>query len=54
MDRNKNNKDIKVISGDGKDLNISPVYNHIPPSKPRIKDGSDKKIVIPNEKKNNK
>ena len=51
MEKGKENKNIEVVSGDGKDLNISPVYNHIPISKPKIRDNSDKKIVIPTEKK---
>ncbi len=53
MGNNKKNNNIEVISGDGKDLDISAVYDHIPPSKPRIKENNDKKIVIPNEKKKN-
>ena len=51
MEKGKENKNIEVVSGDVKDLNISPVYNHIPISKPKISDNSDKKIVIPTEKK---
>ena len=51
MEKGKENKNFEVVSGDGKDLNISPVYNHIPISKPKIRDNSDKKIVIPTEKK---
>lgn len=43
-------KNIEVVSGDGKDLEISPVSNHLPISKPKINDNT-KKIVIPNEKK---
>lgn len=54
MENNKNNKDIKVVSGDGKDLDISPVSSHIPISKPKINKNSDKKIIIPTEKKKTK
>lgn len=43
-------KNIKVVSGDGKDLDISPVSNHIPISKPKIND-NNKKVIIPTEKK---
>ncbi len=46
----KDKKDIKIVSGDGKDLDISPVSNHIPVSKPKINE-NNKKIIIPNEKK---
>ncbi len=46
-------KDIKIVNGDGKDLEISPVYNHLNSSKPNTKkDKKDKEeIVIPEEKK---
>ena len=51
MGSNNEKKDIKVVSGNGEDLNISPVYSHIPISKPKINKNNDKKIVIPTEKK---
>ena len=46
-------KKIEVVSGNGKDLNISEVSTHISTLKPKIKDENDKKqeIVIPQEKK---
>ena len=50
MSEDKNNKDIEIVTGDGKDLDISPVHTHIPASKPKIEDGN-KKIIIPEEKK---
>ena len=43
-------KEIKIISGNGKDLNISPVYDHIDIEKPII-EKEKKKIIIPQEKK---
>lgn len=54
MNENKEEKKkIEVITGDGKNLNISPVYEHI---KSDIKPDNNKKknIVIPkgNSKKN--
>ena len=49
MDNNSNNK-IEIVSGNGKDLNISPVYNHIDIEKPNMEKDS-KKIIIPKEKK---
>ncbi len=52
-ERKEEKKDIKIVSGDGKDLNISPVYNHIPISKPKIDKTGQEKIVIPKEKKKN-
>ena len=51
-----NPKQIKVVSGDGKDLNISEVSTHLSSIKPKIKDKDDKKqnIVIPKVKSNTK
>lgn len=48
----KDNKKIEIISGNGKDLNISPVYDHIDIEKPK-KENEKKKIIIPQDKKNN-
>lgn len=42
-------KKIKVITGDGKDLDISPVYQHLEVEKP--KDEKKENIIIPKEKK---
>lgn len=44
-------KDIKIVSGNAEDLDISPVYTHIPVSKPKTDKNINKKIVIPNENK---
>ena len=43
-------KDIKIVNGDGSDLNISPVYDHLNTAKPKMKK-EKKDIVIPEEKK---
>ena len=43
-------KKIEIVSGDGKDLNISPVYDHIDIEKPKEKK-EKKKIIIPDNKK---
>ena len=43
-------KDIKVVTGDGKDLDISPVYEHLNAVKPKT-NKEKKQIVIPEEKK---
>jgi len=48
---NKKKKDIEVVSGTGENLDISPVYTHIPISKPKIEKKTEKKIVVPKEKK---
>ena len=46
-------KKIEVVSGDGKELEISDVSTHLTITKPKIKDSDSKKqeIVIPQEKK---
>lgn len=48
-------KKIEVISGNGKDLEISDVSTHLAIAKPKIKDDDKKKqeIVIPQIKKKN-
>ena len=48
MDEKDENK-IEIVSGDGKDLDISPVYDHIDIEKPKDKD--KKNIIIPDNKK---
>ena len=47
MEKDKN---IKIVPGDGKDLDISPVYDHIDIEKPK-ENQEKKKIIIPDEKK---
>ncbi len=46
----KKNIDIEVITGDGKNLNISPVYNHVKVDKPDIKRNKKKDIIVPKTK----
>lgn len=43
-------KEIEVVSGDGSEIDISPVYNHIILDKPN-KNEKKGNIVIPKEKK---
>lgn len=45
-------KDIEIISGDGSNLEISPVYEHISAAKPKSKDKKPKNIIVPKSKKN--
>ena len=47
-------KEIEVINGDGTNLVISPVYEHINAAKPKTKDQNPKNIIIPGEKKGKK
>ncbi len=42
-------KNIEVVSGDGSNLNISPVYDHINVSKPQSSDKKPKNVIIPEE-----
>lgn len=46
-------KKIEVVSGNGKELEISDVSTHLSIAKPKIKDDDEKKkeIVIPKAKK---
>ena len=47
-------KDIEIVSGNGSELNISPVGEHLNAMKPKSKQEKDKKkIIIPTEKKIN-
>lgn len=46
-------KEIEIVSGNGKDLNISPVYDHIDIERPK-EEKEKKKVIIPNGKKKNK
>lgn len=45
----KEQKDIKIITGTGEDLDISPVYDHIKMDKP--KKDTNKKIIVPKKSK---
>ena len=44
-------KEIKIVPGNGKDLNISDVQDHIKIDKKKEEVNKDKKIIIPTEKK---
>lgn len=47
------NKEIRVVTGDSSDLDISPVYEHLDISKPKPKVKKEN-IVIPKVKKDKK
>lgn len=51
MSESKTPKQIEVVSGDGNELNISPVYEHLSIGKPKTKEEKKKEIIIPKEKK---
>lgn len=42
-------KNLEVVSGDGKSLNISPVYDHLNIAKPKSAKEKPTGIVIPKE-----
>ena len=46
-------KEIKVVTGNGKDLEISPVYDHIKLNQPSSRE-KKKNVVIPKSNKNKK
>ena len=48
-------KEIEVVSGDGTELDFSPVFDHLNSAKPKPKTEEDKKkkIIIPEVKKKN-
>lgn len=50
LDKKEKLKKIEVITGDGEDLNISPVYEHLEVEKPRPKE--NRQIIIPEVKEN--
>ena len=52
MDENDEKKEIKIVDGDGSNLDISHVYNHLSAGKPKSSDEKPKNIVVPKEHKN--
>ena len=44
-------KKIKIVSGDGKNLEISPVYEHINVGEGKKEDKRPKNIIVPDNKK---
>ncbi len=47
----KEKKELEVVTGDGSNLDISPVYEDINAARPKPQDEKPKNIVIPEEKK---
>ena len=45
-------KEIEIVSGNGKDLNISPVYDHIDIERPKEEKEKKKVIILVGKKKN--
>lgn len=40
-------RDIEVVTGDGSNLDITPVYDHLDAEKPKSKKEKPKNIVVP-------
>ena len=51
---NKDEKQIKIVNGDVKDLNISSVYEHIKRDSETDDENKNKKIIIPKSNSNSK
>ena len=43
-------KELEIVTGDGSELNFSPVYEHLRALKPKPKEEKMKKIIIPEVK----
>ena len=48
---NNDEKNIEIVSGNGDDLNISPVYDNLDIAKPREDTNTKKNVIIPDVKK---
>lgn len=48
---NDENNNIEIVSGNGKDLDISPVYDNLDIAKPEEDTNTKKNVIIPEEKK---
>lgn len=51
--QNEEKKEIEIVNGDGSELEVSPVFEHLNAVKPKTKDEEEKKkkIIIPEVKK---
>ena len=47
----ENKKNIEIVNGDGSNLDISHVYNHLKSGKPKCNEEKPKNIVIPKSHK---
>lgn len=52
-DKKDEKKEIEIVKGDGSELEVSPVFEHLNAVKPKTKDEEEKKekIIIPETKK---
>ena len=47
-----NKKNIEIVDGDGSNLDISHVYDHLSSGKPKCNDKKPKNVIIPKTLKN--
>ena len=47
----ENKKNIEIVNGDGSNLDISHVYDHLYTGKPKCNDKKPKNVIIPEEHK---
>ena len=45
-------KELEIVNGDGSNLDISNVYDHLNPGKPRPSEDKPRNVIIPEEHKN--
>lgn len=48
----ENKKNIEIVDGDGSNLDISHVYDHLNSGKPKCNDKKPKNVIIPKNLKN--
>lgn len=48
----ENKKNIEIVDGDGSNLDISHVYDHLNSSKPKCNEKKPKNVIIPKTIKN--
>ena len=48
----ENKKNIEIVDGDGSNLDISHVYDHLSSGKPKCNDKKPKNVIIPKTLKN--
>ena len=49
---NKDKKDIEIVDGNGSNLEISEVYDHLNSGKPKCNDKKPKNVVVPKSYRN--
>ena len=50
----ENKKNIEIVNGDGSNINISHVYDHLNSGKPKSNEKKPKNVIVPQNIKNKK